>query len=96
MATVRSATETARSADGTTIACDRSGEGPALVQALPSAGWRCTNPRSSSTAAGHNPRRNAVRAVAAAIPDARHITLDGQDHGVAHEAIAPLLSEFFS
>jgi pimeloyl-ACP methyl ester carboxylesterase len=40
--------------------------------------------------------RNSVATLAATIPGAQHLTLDGQDHGVADEVIAPVLVEFFS
>ncbi len=40
--------------------------------------------------------RNAVDAVAAAIPRAQHASLDGQTHGVADDVIAPVLVHFFS
>jgi pimeloyl-ACP methyl ester carboxylesterase len=39
--------------------------------------------------------RNAVDAVAAAIPGAQHASLDGQTHGAADEVIAPVLVQFF-
>ncbi|MDX6347575.1 MAG: hypothetical protein QOF84_2365 [Streptomyces sp.] len=39
--------------------------------------------------------RNAVRAVAGAIPGARRLTMAGQDHGAAPEALAPVLADFF-
>ena len=35
--------------------------------------------------------RNAVDAVAATIPGARHVSLDGQTHGAADEVLAPVL-----
>jgi pimeloyl-ACP methyl ester carboxylesterase len=38
--------------------------------------------------------RNAVDAVAAAVPDARQRTLAGQTHGVADDVLAPVLVEF--
>ena len=40
--------------------------------------------------------RTSTRAVAEAIPGARYVTLDGQDHGVLHhpEALRPVLSAF--
>lgn len=38
----------------------------------------------------------AADAVAAAIPNARRRTLEGQPHNVAPEAIAPVLAEFFA
>jgi hypothetical protein len=34
--------------------------------------------------------------VSAAVPDGHVQVLDGQDHGVAAEAIAPVLREFFA
>ena len=40
--------------------------------------------------------RSAVRALAATIPDSKDLIIDGQDHGVADEAIAPVLVEFFA
>ena len=39
--------------------------------------------------------RNAARALAAVLPDARYRTLEGQTHGVTDEAMAPVLEEFF-
>jgi len=40
--------------------------------------------------------RAATRAVADAIPGARYVTIEGQDHGVLHhpEALLPLLAGF--
>ena len=39
--------------------------------------------------------RNAVRAVASAIPGAEHRSLAGQTHGVADDVLAPVLVDFF-
>jgi pimeloyl-ACP methyl ester carboxylesterase len=39
--------------------------------------------------------RDAAKSLAAALPDARHETLDGQTHDVAPEALAPALTAFF-
>ena len=39
--------------------------------------------------------RNAAQALADALPNARRRTLEGQDHNVAPEALAPVLEEFF-
>jgi len=39
--------------------------------------------------------RNAVDAVAAAIPGAQHTSLDGQTHGAADDVLAPVLLKFF-
>ncbi|MGH2396828.1 MAG: alpha/beta fold hydrolase [bacterium] len=40
--------------------------------------------------------RETAQALATIIPDAQHRTLDGQEHNVAPEAIAPALVEFFA
>lgn len=40
--------------------------------------------------------QNTVRTVAATIPDAQHRLLEGQDHGVAPEVLAPVLTAFFN
>lgn len=40
-------------------------------------------------------QRNAVRALVDVLPDARHRTLEGQDHGPSSEVLAPVLVEFF-
>ncbi len=40
--------------------------------------------------------RHSVREVAAVIPGALHITLDGQTHGADVNVLAPVLEEFFS
>ncbi|MDQ1423936.1 MAG: hypothetical protein QOD72_1434 [Acidimicrobiaceae bacterium] len=39
--------------------------------------------------------RNAVAAVAAAIPNAQHFSLAGQTHGAADDVLAPVLAQFF-
>jgi len=41
-------------------------------------------------------QRNGVQALLTVLPDARHRTLEGQDHGVAPEVLAPVLEEFFA
>lgn len=40
--------------------------------------------------------RNTAAAVAAAIPGGQRVTVEGQDHGVADDAIAPVLIDFLS
>lgn len=40
--------------------------------------------------------RNAVRALAAILPNAEHHTIEGQTHQVSAEALAPVLDSFFS
>jgi pimeloyl-ACP methyl ester carboxylesterase len=39
--------------------------------------------------------RDAAEAICEAIPDARLLTVEGQDHGVSPTALAPLLLDFF-
>ncbi|HEY2795086.1 MAG TPA: alpha/beta hydrolase [Micromonosporaceae bacterium] len=39
--------------------------------------------------------RTAAKSVAEALPDARHVTLDGQTHDVDPDVIAPVLVDFF-
>ena len=41
-------------------------------------------------------QRNAVRALVDVLPNVRHRTLEGQDHGPADELLAPALIEFFT
>ena len=40
--------------------------------------------------------RDTAQAVADTLPDGRHRTLEGQEHNVAPDAIAPVLEEFFT
>jgi hypothetical protein len=40
--------------------------------------------------------RTSVAALAARIPGARHVTLDGQQHAVDPAVLAPVLVEFLS
>jgi pimeloyl-ACP methyl ester carboxylesterase len=46
--------------------------------------------------ASPEPLRAAARGAADATPGARHVTLDGQTHDVAPQALAPVLVEFFT
>ena len=39
--------------------------------------------------------RRSVRAAAAVVPGARHVSIDGQDHSVADGVLAPLLVDYF-
>jgi pimeloyl-ACP methyl ester carboxylesterase len=39
---------------------------------------------------------NEAKALVVDLPDARHRTLEGQDHAVAPAALAPVLVEFFA
>lgn len=40
--------------------------------------------------------KNAINAVAAAVPGMKKEKLDGQDHAVASDALAPVLIKFFN
>jgi hypothetical protein len=40
--------------------------------------------------------RNACRALAELLPDAKYRTLEGQDHAAAPTAVAPVLEEFLA
>ena len=40
--------------------------------------------------------RDTAQAIVNLLPDAQHRTLEGQEHNVAPEAIAPVLEEFFT
>ncbi|HSL67941.1 MAG TPA: hypothetical protein VK977_07265 [Actinomycetota bacterium] len=40
--------------------------------------------------------RNAVRALVDVPSDAQHLTLEGQTHAAAPEAVAPILEKFFA
>jgi pimeloyl-ACP methyl ester carboxylesterase len=39
---------------------------------------------------------NAINAVAAAVPGMKRVKLEGQDHAVDHDTVAPVLIEFFN
>lgn len=39
--------------------------------------------------------RASVRAAASLVPGARHVSMEGQDHGVANRILAPLLADYF-
>jgi hypothetical protein len=41
-------------------------------------------------------QRNGARSLADVLPDARHRTLEGQDHGPASDVLVPVLVEFFA
>ena len=116
---------TVTSKDGTTIAFDQSGKGPALILVGGAFEQRAMD---SETALAYDaavlaeeatvPTERAARgavptlimdgaasfpfmhstatALADAIPNAQHRTLEGQPHEVAAEAIAPVLVEFFN
>lgn len=76
--------------DGT-IMGDTMGGSPA-----PLGRWASVGVRTLVMDGGASPdwQRHAVRALAEVLPDARHLTLEGQDHGPASEVLAPVLVEF--
>jgi hypothetical protein len=95
--------DTVRSADGTPIAFDRSGVGPALVLVV---GAFCDRSSTKTLASGlsttfsvyeydRRGRGDSGEIVAGAVPNARSQVLEGQGHGVADDVIIPVLTEFF-
>jgi pimeloyl-ACP methyl ester carboxylesterase len=66
-------------------------------RALPATRWAAVTCPVLIADGGASPEsmRTAADALAALLPDARRVTIPGQDHGVAPEAIVPLLAEFY-
>jgi pimeloyl-ACP methyl ester carboxylesterase len=64
---------------------------------LPSDRWTSVTMPTLVAVGGKSPdwMRNAMRALADVLPNARHSTLEGQTHIVKPEALAPVLVEFF-
>jgi pimeloyl-ACP methyl ester carboxylesterase len=65
---------------------------------LPADRWNGATMPTVVISGGNSPAwmRNANRALAAVLPDASHRTLDGQTHLVKPDAIAPVLTDFFT
>jgi pimeloyl-ACP methyl ester carboxylesterase len=65
---------------------------------LASGEWAAVKAPTLVAAGGKSPAwmANATRALASALPDATYRTLAGQNHMVKAQAIAPLLTEFFT
>jgi pimeloyl-ACP methyl ester carboxylesterase len=65
---------------------------------LTPAEWAAVKPPALIAAGGKSPdwMTNAARALANVLPDARHRTIPGQNHMVKPQAIAPVLTEFFT
>jgi len=65
---------------------------------LPSERVASVTPPTLMIAGGASPTwmRETAQAVADTLPDGRHRTLEGQEHNVAPDAIAPVLEEFFT
>jgi pimeloyl-ACP methyl ester carboxylesterase len=66
-------------------------------RALPTHRWAAVTCPALIADGGASPdsMRTAADALATLLPDARRVTIPGQDHGVAPEAIVPLLAEFY-
>ena len=64
---------------------------------LPPGRWTSVTSPTLVMVGGESPPffQRGTRALADILPDARHRTLEGQSHGVAPEALAPVLVEFF-
>jgi pimeloyl-ACP methyl ester carboxylesterase len=67
-------------------------------KALTEAEWAAVKAPTLVAAGGKSPAwmTNGTRALAAALPDASYRTLPGQNHMVKAQAIAPVLTEFFT
>jgi pimeloyl-ACP methyl ester carboxylesterase len=64
---------------------------------LPTARLRSVAAPTLVLAGGQSPwLATGARALADALPDAHHRTLEGQEHGVEPDAIAPVLADFFA
>jgi len=63
---------------------------------LPAGRWSSVTAPTLVLDGGASPewQRNGARAVADALPDARHVTLAGQDHGPAPDVLAPAILDF--
>jgi len=94
---VNTIVETVTATDGTSIALERIGTGAPVI---PVGGAFNDRSTVAALAAALAPDFTAIttRAVADAVPGARYVTLDGQDHGVLHhpEVLGPVLSAFLA
>jgi hypothetical protein len=65
---------------------------------LPERGWATATMPALVMDGGKSPAylRNAMRALAGVLPDARYHTLPRQTHLLKPEAVAPVLAEFFA
>jgi len=79
------------SKDGTSIAYDRHGSGPAVI--LVATGGASPE---SFVGGGGDFFGKAADAIAASIPQAERQTIEGQTHMVDPKALAPVLERFFS
>jgi pimeloyl-ACP methyl ester carboxylesterase len=84
---------------GHTIAYDGRIMGDRMAgRPLPAERWASLSVPALVMDGGASPpwQRNAARAVAGVLPDARYLTLEGQTHGPADDVLAPALLDFFS
>jgi hypothetical protein len=72
-------------------------DGTMTGKALPANRWAGVSMPTLVMDGGNSPAwaRNAVQALVHSLPNAKHHTLQGQEHGVTPEALAPILEEFF-
>jgi pimeloyl-ACP methyl ester carboxylesterase len=69
-----------------------------IGKAIPAGRWSKVTMPTKVIAGGKSDAwmRNAQKAIADVLPNARHAVLDGKDHMVKPEALAPMLAEFFA
>ena len=82
-----------------TLRYDAAITAPTMVGApLPTERWATVTIPTLVMDGGASPAymRNGVAALGRVLPNATYRTLEGQDHGVAPEAIAPILAAFFA
>src|SRR5438093_11116125 len=101
---------TVRSQDRTTIAFDRTGEGPPVIlvggafqhrasgNPEPLKQWASVGIPTLVMVGSESPpyQQHAVRALVEILPKAQLRTLEGQTHDVAPEILGPVLDEFFA
>ncbi len=73
-------------------------DGTMLGKPLPVKRWASVSMPTLVMDGGKSPAwaRNSVEALVNILPNAQHRTLEGQDHGVTPEALAPALAAFFA
>lgn len=88
------------SKDGTSIAFDQSGEGPAVILVASALADRSDAARLAKVLAGNfTVINNGAKALTDVLPHAQYRSLEGQNHGavmMAPKAVADVLVEFFS
>ena len=73
-------------------------DGTMLGKPLPAGRWTSVTMPTLVMDGSKSPAwaRNAVQALVRSLPNAQCRTLQGQDHGVTPDALAPVLKEFFT